>query len=156
MRDIVYLNFWVIVWQRTKTTKKLTYFNLVCIWYRKQSFYLRCKLVQTIYGKETSVYSICLGIYLSKPLKNSFLDHIRDKVFKNWPSKICGRQPLKNLKGYPFRFFKGYVFHKFYLVHSWILGLMYHEAAVWEADSHDQTFLIKIFASNIFCCCCLI
>ena len=23
-----------------------------------------------------------------------------DKVFKNGPSKICGRQPLKNLKGY--------------------------------------------------------
>ena len=23
-----------------------------------------------------------------------------DKVFKNRPSKICGRQPLKNLKGY--------------------------------------------------------
>ena len=25
---------------------------------------------------------------------------ISDKVFKNGPSKICGRQPLKNLKGY--------------------------------------------------------
>ena len=25
---------------------------------------------------------------------------IWDKVFKNGPSKICGRQPLKNLKGY--------------------------------------------------------
>ena len=24
--------------------------------------------------------------------------HIWDKVFKNGPSKICGRQPLKNLK----------------------------------------------------------
>ena len=23
-----------------------------------------------------------------------------DKVFKNGPSEICGRQPLKNLKGY--------------------------------------------------------
>ena len=23
-----------------------------------------------------------------------------DKVFKKWPSKICGRQPLKNLKRY--------------------------------------------------------
>ena len=30
---------------------------------------------------------------------------IWDKVFKNGPSKICGKQPLK----------------KFYLVHSWIL-----------------------------------
>ena len=25
---------------------------------------------------------------------------IWDKVFKNGPSKICGRQPLKNLLGY--------------------------------------------------------
>ena len=25
---------------------------------------------------------------------------IWDKVFKNGPSKICGRQPLKNLKEY--------------------------------------------------------
>ena len=29
---------------------------------------------------------------------------IWNKVFKNGPSKICGRQPLKNLK---FKFFKG-------------------------------------------------
>ena len=26
--------------------------------------------------------------------------YILDKVFKNGQSKICGRQPLKNLKGY--------------------------------------------------------
>ena len=26
--------------------------------------------------------------------------YIRDKVFKNGPSKVCGRQPLKNLKQY--------------------------------------------------------
>ena len=26
--------------------------------------------------------------------------NIWDKVFKDGPSKICGRQPLKNLKGY--------------------------------------------------------
>ena len=32
-----------------------------------------------------------------------------DKALKNGPSKICGRQPLKNLKGYgllTFHFFK--------------------------------------------------
>ena len=28
------------------------------------------------------------------------LHHRWNKVFKNGPSKICGRQPLKNLKGY--------------------------------------------------------
>ena len=27
---------------------------------------------------------------------------IWDKVFKNGPSKMCGRQPLKNLKSYGF------------------------------------------------------
>ena len=42
--------------------------------------------------------------------------NIWDKVFKNGPDKICGRQPLKNLKEklkkyalgrpYPFKFFK--------------------------------------------------
>ena len=49
-----------------------------------------------------------------------------DKVFKNGPSKIFGRQPLKNLKGYglpkadhnPSNFLKA-VFQNFYLVHSW-------------------------------------
>ena len=49
---------------------------------------------------------------------------ISDKVFKNGPSKICGRQPLKNMKGYgllkventPSNFLKA-VFHKLYLVH---------------------------------------
>ena len=45
---------------------------------------------------------------------------IWEKVFKSGPSKVCGRQPLKNLKGYgllPSNFLKA-VFHKFYLVHS--------------------------------------
>ena len=51
-----------------------------------------------------------------------------DKVFKNGPSKICGRLSLENLKGYeagciPSNFLKA-VFHKFYLVHYWILGLI--------------------------------
>ena len=47
-----------------------------------------------------------------------------DKVFKNGPSKICGRLSLENLKGYeagciPSNFLKA-VFHKFYLVHYWM------------------------------------
>ena len=52
-----------------------------------------------------------------------------DKVFKNGPSRMCGRQPLKYLKGYgllkvdhkadhiPSNFLKA-VFHKFSLVHA--------------------------------------
>ena len=43
--------------------------------------------------------------------------HIWDKVFKNEPSEICGRQLSSN-------FLKA-VFHKFHLVHSWILCPIY-------------------------------
>ena len=45
---------------------------------------------------------------------------IWDKVFKNGPSKICGRQPLKNLKGYglPKQTILKTVIHKFFLAHS--------------------------------------
>ena len=31
----------------------------------------------------------------------------REKIFKSKPSKICGRQPLKKLNGYAFKFLKG-------------------------------------------------
>ena len=53
-----------------------------------------------------------------------FISLMRDKVLKNGPSKICERQPLKNLMDYdlpsdytPPNFLKA-AFHKFYLVHS--------------------------------------
>ena len=41
--------------------------------------------------------------------------------FRILPSRICGRQPLKNWKWYglALNFLKA-VFHKFYLAHSWI------------------------------------
>ena len=55
-----------------------------------------------------------------------------DKVFKNGPSKICGRQPLKKLKGYegiclsrpyPFKFFRGCLPQMLLSpIDSWILG----------------------------------
>ena len=55
-----------------------------------------------------------------------------DRVFKSGPSKICRRPPLKNLKRYvPLKqtissqIFLKAVFDKFYLFHSWILGLKY-------------------------------
>ena len=56
---------------------------------------------------------------------------IWDKLFNNGPSKICGRQPLKNLKGHgvlkadhSLSNFLKTVFHIFYLVRSWLLCLM--------------------------------
>ena len=71
-----------------------------------------------------SVFDHSLGSVL-KRLKAPSVKIIWDKAFKNGPSKICGRQPLKNSNGYglrkadytPLTFFKP-VFHKFYLVHS--------------------------------------
>ena len=63
----------------------------------------------------------------NKALLNSKLRHIYSRLhmgqsIQNGPSKICGRQPLKNLMGYDL--LKA-VFHKFYLVHSWILCPIY-------------------------------
>ena len=54
-------------------------------------------------------------IYFSRDFSSQSMI-LCDKIFKNGPSKICGRQPLKNLKWYGLP-----IFHKFYLVHSWIL-----------------------------------
>ena len=60
-------------------------------------------------------------------IHEGFYANIWVKVFKNGPSKICGRQPLKNLKRYglpkadhtPSNYLKA-ILNKFYLVHSWI------------------------------------
>ena len=48
--------------------------------------------------------------------------YVWEKVFQSGSSKICGRQPLKNLKGYGLLA----VLHKFYLVHAWILCPIYY------------------------------
>ena len=60
----------------------------------------------------------------------SFYNNIKGKVFKSGLSKFCGRQALKNFKGYgllsrPYilKLLKT-VFHKVYWVHSWILCLI--------------------------------
>ena len=66
-----------------------------------------------------SSFSCFLGVLQQKWKKK------RDKVFKNGPSKICGRQNLEIcLKQIvpPSNTIK-VVFHKFYLVHYWILRL---------------------------------
>ena len=54
--------------------------------------------------------------------------YVWDKVFNNGPSKICGRKPLKHLKRYGLLILSNFlqaVFHKLYLVHSWILCPIY-------------------------------
>ena len=63
---------------------------------------------------------------------DSALTSTCDKTFENGPSKICRRQPLKNLNWYGLlrqtiiisNFLKT-VFHKFYLVHFLILCLIF-------------------------------
>ena len=81
------------------------------------------------YGVYWKVFlSNCVLLLLSKlcihHLKRFRWIYVWDKIFKKGPSKICGRQPLKNLEDYgpwrtPSNFLKA-VFHNFYLLHSWI------------------------------------
>ena len=64
---------------------------------------------------------------------------IWNKVFINGPSKICGREPLKNLRRYcvfqqTLQIFLKAVFNKFYLVHSWILCPIYPQR-LWITSS---------------------
>ena len=56
------------------------------------------------FPKSTSTHThVCAHISADMPTT-----YIWVKVFKNGPSKICGRQPLKNLgRSYHFKFFKG-------------------------------------------------
>ena len=54
---------------------------------------LSCDIL--IYGLYIRIYHI-VNVFL---LNNRTIK-IWDKILNNGPSKICGRQPLKNLKGY--------------------------------------------------------
>ena len=83
------------------------------------------------HGKQQKCCYWCCGTLVENGLiltQRGFGNYKSDKVFKNWTSKICGRQPLKIVKGYrllkadhtPSNFLKT-VLHKFYLVYSWIL-----------------------------------
>ena len=73
-------------------------------------------------------------IFPALMLKISIFKKILVKLFTNGSSKICGRQPLNNLKWYGpyhFKFFKGYL-TKFFLVHSWIPWLIYDILNNWK------------------------
>ena len=60
----------------------------------------------------------CVGCIFLTEMNYIWITYILTyKVFKNGPSKICGRQPLKILKEYGLL----KADHKFYLVRSWIL-----------------------------------
>ena len=79
--------------------------------------------------------------------------HICVKVFKNGPSKICGRQLLKNLKWYGLpkqtipttsNFLKA-VFHKFYLV--WPISSKSNLTCLFV---NSKYFLQHLFWQNVF------
>ena len=69
-----------------------------------------------------------LGVGLHKLIHTiTWSTHKSVKVFKNGPSKICGRQPFKKFEvlwsasaDHITSDFLKAVFHKFYLVYSWI------------------------------------
>ena len=119
-------------------SKRFTYRENMYLWIYAP---LRC-LVKTYFKVTKKSVGLTFGL----------TTYLWDKVFKNGPSKICGRQPLKNLKRYgllkadrstpyPFEFFKGCL-HKFYLVHSWILCTIY-----------NGTYLFKVKNGNIKTMC---
>ena len=62
----------------------------------------RCKTVTSEEVNATKNVSISDGINKHVPMQRYTILYntinITDKVFKNVPSEICGRQPLKNLK----------------------------------------------------------
>ena len=68
----------------------------------------------------------------------------RGKVFKNGPIKICGRQPLKSLKWHALadHITSKAVFHKFYLVYSWILCIKFESQS--KPRDRRQISLLKL------------
>ena len=61
--------------------------------------------VREVLDMDKKVMNTVLGCFSDHGSECKYLIWV--KVFKNGPSKICGRQPLKNLKSYYFKFFKG-------------------------------------------------
>ena len=88
------------------------------------SWYIRLLLLSVV---EILISSSRSVLFSETALLLLHLASVWDEVFKNGLSKICGRQPLINLKSrpYPFKNILKAVFHKFYLAHSWILCLLY-------------------------------
>ena len=94
--------------------------------------------------------AIFLAVYSYPQLKLLQSINIWDKVFKSGPSKICGRQPLKNLKGYcllkqkiSLQIISKAVFHKFYLVYSWILCPISHYRKLLVELTENSDFFVR-------------
>ena len=110
------------------------------------NFNLNCKGNWKIYW----LLLLLLLLFYSKwkeEFSKSYLSLIWNKVFKNGPSEICGRHPLKNLKWYGLfitSIFLKAVFHKFHSVNSLILSLICESCFCWKKLIHSPL--------QSFCC----
>ena len=64
------------------------------------TFSLDDKLPESKVFNVGDILDIIWAFPVNEQRRNRTLKNIWSKVFKNRPSKICGRQPLINLKGY--------------------------------------------------------
>ena len=71
---------------------------------------------------------------VQKLLPSAKTQHIWDKVFKNGPSKICGRQPLKTF---------------IILEYSWILCLIYSDQFSALSDNQQPFLLVTSTAQKM-------
>ena len=97
-----------------------------------------------------SLWKVCIGKnYLESMLEKCGSKHtcIWDKVFKNGPSKIYGRQRLQNLKGC------GLLLLVSYSIHSWILGFIYRNSQPKNTLNLESTPILpyKLCTSICFC-----
>ena len=69
---------------------------------RVQTMSIRSYVDNKASGRKNVIvlFTMHMSIRVSKEQRRKPRPIIWDKVFKNGPSKICGRQPLKKLKGY--------------------------------------------------------
>ena len=75
---------------------------------------------------------------------------IWDKVFKNGPSKICERQPLKNLKGYGRLSSTNFVWSILeYFVPYFLLIIQSHRTIIYEMQSKPLSQVLVYIA--IYC-----
>ena len=88
--------------------------------------------------------------WIQKECVSSFrICPIWDKVFKNGPSKICGKQPLKNLNSalsrpYPFKFFKGCLPQILFGPFFNTLSHMSHMSYIWNALKRVNWFTLVL------------
>lgn len=126
----------VWVWKTCRTQKSVLWMPGVCAWYFLLVIFNRCTLMGSVIFLQKFFFKIpnwepewdipqswhplphswCLTHKLSENYTCNLLWNV-NKVIMNKPNKICGRQSSNFLRA---------VFHKFYLVDSWIFRSIQH------------------------------